>query len=661
MIISKLLKYRPEIDGLRALAVLSVLFYHVGLGFPGGFVGVDVFFVISGYLITSLLIKDMQEERFSFKQFYERRIRRIFPASFALIFITGVAGFFLLLPSDFISLAKSVVSQTIFGGNFYFWRNTNYFAESAELQPLLHTWSLAVEEQFYMVIPLLLWLIVKIIKNKLKSKLILILSFLFFTSLIFSIYTLRGIPAFTFYLLPTRAWEMLVGSLVSLIPIVPFLKKGYVREVLVFIGLSGMIIPCFLYTNDTLFPGLAAIPPCLGAGFFIIGTTHEENTSLPFTAKLFTWRPIIFIGLISYSLYLWHWPIIAFTNYWALEPNTLFQKILIVLFSFILAIASWRFIEIPFRKKTFLPRQKSIYRFAMATSGVLILFAGLVIFKEGFVFRFNKNVIAFDRAKSEALNHNRISKPVGLEEALAGDFPVFGDSSSKEISVLVWGDSHARSIIPAVIEASQGKNAIAIVWHSSTAPIVGYIPTDRFSEFSLKQKSASWADAVINQVRIKGIQNVILAARWSGYFNAIKEDTKNTPIAIENFNILLLLTIEEIKKAGAKVYILREVPNHKISVPKTLSKAEVFGTDIKKYQATQQSLAKQNAEFDLLQERIKTAGAEIIDVSNLLYDSENDVYMMSNDGEALYYDNHHLTFNGAHSLSIAFKHIFKGQ
>jgi peptidoglycan/LPS O-acetylase OafA/YrhL len=564
-----------------------------------------------------------------------------------------------LLPSDFISLAKSIVSQTFFGGNIYFWRNTNYFAESAEMQPLLHTWSLAVEEQFYMVIPLLLWLVVKKTKNKLKSKLTLILSFLFLMSLIFSIYTLKGMPAFTFYFLPTRAWEMLVGSLVSLIPIVPFLKKGYVREVLVFIGLSGMIIPCFLYTHDTLFPGLAAITPCLGAAFFIIGTAYKENIPLPFTAKLFTWRTIIFIGSISYSLYLWHWPIIAFTNYWALEPITLFQKILIVLFSFILAIASWRFIETPFRKKTFIPKRKRIYKYAMVASGVLILFAGLVIFKNGFVARFNKNVISYDRAKSEALHDNRISKPVGLEEALAGDFPVFGDTSSKEINVLIWGDSHARSIIPAVIEASQGENAVAVVWHSSTAPIVDYIPADRFSEFSLKQKSSAWADAVINQVRIKGIQNVILAARWSVYFNAMTEDTENTQMAIENFNTLLLLTIEKIQNSGAKVYILREVPNHKISVPKSLTKAEVFGTDIKKYQATQQSLAKQNAEFDLLQERIKKAGAKIIDVSNLLYDSENAVYMMSNEGEALYYDNNHLTFFGSRYLSEAFKPVFQ--
>jgi len=197
-VIIKKIIYRPEIDGLRALAVLSVLFYHVGLSFPGGFIGVDIFFVISGYLITSLLIKEMQEEHFSFTEFYERRIRRIFPASFALMFITGVAGFFLLLPSDFISLAKSIVSQTFFGGNIYFYRNTNYFAESAEMQPLLHTWPLAVEEQFYMVIPLLLWLVVKKTKNKLKSKLTLILSFLFLMSLIFSISTLKGMPAFTF-------------------------------------------------------------------------------------------------------------------------------------------------------------------------------------------------------------------------------------------------------------------------------------------------------------------------------------------------------------------------------------------------------------------------------------------------------------------------------
>jgi hypothetical protein len=294
----------------------------------------------------------------------------------------------------------------------------------------------------------------------------------------------------------------------------------------------------------------------------------------------------------------------------------------------------------------------------MLASFILILISVLIYWKDGFKNRFNKNVITYDRVKSEALPNNRISEPIGLEDALNGDFPVYGDTCSNELSALVWGDSHARSIIPAVIEASQGKNAVAAVWHSSTAPILDYIPIGGSAEFSLKEKSPAWADAVINQVKKKGIQNVILAARWSGYYNSITEVIEEPEIVIENFNILFLQTIEEIQKAGAKVYILREVPNHRISVPKALIKAEVLGSDITKYKATEESVDEQNKQFDLLKDRINVAGAEIIDVSKFLYEDSSNTYKMSHSSEALYYDNHHLTFYGAEYLSKAFQHIF---
>lgn len=658
MIIKKFI-YRPEIDGLRALAVLFVLFYHVGLSFPGGFIGVDIFFVISGFLITSLLIKEMQEERFSFAQFYERRIRRIFPASVALMLITGVAGFFLLLPSDFIGLAKSIFSQTIFGGNFYFWRNTNYFAESAELQPLLHTWSLAVEEQFYMFIPLLLWIIVAKTKKKLKSKLLITLIFILLASFILSIYTLRGMPAFTFYLLPTRAWELLIGSIVAFIPIIPFFKNRYVREALVLIGILCMVIPCFLYTHDTLFPGLAAIPPCLGAAFFIIGTSHEDNINLPLSAKVFTWRPIIFIGLISYSLYLWHWPIIAFSNYWALEDSTVHQKILIVLISFILAIASWRFIETPFRKKSFIPRRKRIYLFALVVSCLMILLSSYITWQNGLEYRFNEKIVAYDRVKSEALKDNRITPGSGLKEAQLGIFPKFGNIDGKRIDLLVWGDSHARCIIPAIEKAADSNYTVATAWYSNTAPLIDYIHPIGLDKFSLSDKNPEWSQSILSQVESNKIRNIILVARWSGFYNAVSYGKNNPKDAINELNDLILKTIARIQRAGARVFILREVPNHKTSVPKALIKKEYFGNDILKYHASKETLASQNKQFDLLEEKMIEAGAKIIDVSHLLFDKENQVYRMNCGGEALYYDNHHLTFFGARYLSEAFKHIFQ--
>ncbi|NRD23241.1 acyltransferase [Winogradskyella litoriviva] len=651
-------KYRPEIDGLRALAVLVVVFYHVGLGFPGGFIGVDIFFVISGYLITSLIVKELQENRFSFLNFYERRIRRIFPASATMVILTMVMGWFLLLPSDFKALGKSVISQTFFSSNIYFWRNTNYFAESAELQPLLHTWSLSVEEQFYMVVPLLLWALIKWAKISSRIKLITVLATAFFMSLALSIFLLPKMQAFTFYMLPTRAWELLIGSLVALLPIISLLKRQVVRELIVGIGLLGILLPCFLYTKETLFPGLLAIPPCLGTAFFILGASPKYNSPLPIAAKVFTWRPIIFIGLISYSLYLWHWPLIAFSNYWALEEFSILYKWSIVILSFILGIASWRFVETPFRKKTLAKNSKSLYAYAIIFS-MIFLICGFVLFiNKGFVNRFNETIIGYDNTKSEALHKNRITLPLTIENAKSGSFSRFGSSGSKQIDVIVWGDSHARSILPSVIKAAGEKNIVAAAWYSSTAPVLNNIPPNKYSEFSLGNESPEWAEAIITQVNRQQIPNVLLVARWSGYYKALYNQSNENPNAIENFNANLLKTVKTLDNLGVKVWVLREIPGHHISVPKALIKEELFGTDIDHYKCDKNNLLEQNKYFDALQSKLELNGAIVLDATELLFNKKEEYYRMELDGKALYYDDNHLSQAGARKISEIFDLLF---
>ena len=417
-----------------------------------------------------------------------------------------------------------------------------------------------------------------------------------------------------------------------------------------------MVLPCFLYTNETLFPGLAAIPPCLGAGLFIMGSTHFESVSLPLTAKIFTWRPLVFIGLISYSLYLWHWPILAFYKYWALDEITLVHQWLIVLLSIILAVASWRYIETPFRKKSLIASQNRLFKYTVAISLILFVFGFSMIYKEGFKERFQDDVLAYDRAKLEALQENRISLPINLHDAVDGKIPIFGENKTGKIDVLVWGDSHARSIVPGVIKAAKAtKGTISTAWHSSTAPIVDYIPAEKFANFSLKEESPAWAKAIISYVKEKQIKHVILAARWSGYYSATHESKSGD----YNINELLIKTINELKRAGALVWIIKEVPSHSISVPKALIKEAIWGNDISGFQGTRGILNNNNKEFDQVENKLIKAGARIIDLSDLLYDQTTRKFMMSYGGEALYYDNHHLTFFGASYLSEAFKPIFQ--
>lgn len=650
--------YRPEIDGLRALAVLAVVFFHVGLGFPGGYIGVDIFFVISGFLITSLIIKELQEDRFSFLNFYGRRIRRIFPASAVMVLVTVIMGWFLLLPSDFIGLGKSVISQTFFSSNIYFWRNTNYFAESAELQPLLHTWSLAVEEQFYMIVPLVLWGLISWAKINSRLKLVTVLAIGFFASLILSVVALPKVPVFTFYMLPTRAWELLIGSLVALAPIIPVLKSRGLRELIVVLGVLGMVLPCFLYTKDTLFPGLYAIPPCLGAALFILGASPKYDTTLPIMAKIFTWRPIIFIGLISYSLYLWHWPLVAFSNYWALEEFSLGYKWGIVLLSMVLAILSWRYVETPFRKKTLAKTSKALYRYALVVSVLFIALGSLMYLNNGFKTRFSEKVITYDSAKSEALVENLISASLSLEKAEEGNFKKFGPTDSNKIDVLVWGDSHARTILPAILKAADNSHVVASAWFPSTAPVLNNVPSLKYHRYSQLNQSPAWNNAILKQVKLKKIPNVVLAAHWSSNYEGLIKGGGNSPNKIKAFNANLIETIQSLNENGTKVWVLREVPNHEVSVPKALIKQELFGVDIHKYQCNKERLEKRNFYFDSLVEEMKAAGATIIDGSELLYNESTHTYQMNINEFPLYSDSNHLTNAGAMVMAPIFEPIF---
>ncbi len=655
MSLIKSFKYRPEVDGLRAVAVLAVVFFHTGLGVPGGYIGVDVFFVISGYLITSLIVKDLQLGRFSMLDFWERRARRILPAAVVLVLVTVVAGWFLLLPSDLANLAKSAASQTIFAANFYFWRNTNYFAGPADEQALLHTWSLAVEEQYYMFVPLLLVLLFKLVTTRRRAVFLSVIGGGLVLSFIFSILSLPRFPAATFYLLPTRSWELLCGSLIALVPAAAIPKSPAFRELMSGIGLTGILLPCFLYTKETPFPGLAAVPPCLGAALFILGSTPQSETRLPRIAQLIALRPIVFIGLISYSLYLWHWPLVAFSHYWALADFSLTYRLGLLLASFVLGIMSWHFVETPFRTRKLGASRSKMFAYAGAGMVAIAGVGVCLILKNGFPERFSDRINAFDQVKVEAQHSSRIADPLTLEDALNGDFVRLGAAESDGVQCLVWGDSHARSILPAIIAAAEVAGAAVIpAWHSSTPPVLNYIPSSRFS---LGEDSPLYAEAIINYVEKSGVPSVILVARWSGYFRDEAELLAAAAPLRVHFNDALIKTVHRLRVANVAVWILREVPNHLVSVPKALAKHALFDTDLSQWKCSAESYQQQNAPFDALSAALRLAGAQIIDVSGLLED--DDGYAMQTDGIPLYYDSDHLSKGSSDLLAPAFEAIFE--
>ncbi len=362
------MKYRSEIDGLRTVAVLPVILFHAGFEtFSGGFVGVDVFFVLSGYLITTLIAAEMAEGRFSIRRFYERRARRILPALYFVMLVTLPIAFHLMLPDEFASFCHAFLSVIFFGSNIYFWRTTDYFARAAEENPLLHTWSLGVEEQFYIFFPLILLLLWRLGRRSVFWG----VAALTLGSLALSEVAWRVAPVPNFFLLPTRAWELGLGALAALWLREPgrIAPPPRVADALALIGLAMVLGSVFLYSPATPFPSVYALLPTVGTVLVVL----YGRPGAP-AGWLLSLRPMVFLGLISYSAYLWHQPLLAFARLSSFGPPSPALMLGLSALSIVLAALSWRFVEQPFRNRTRMPAA-TIWRASLAGSLALIALA----------------------------------------------------------------------------------------------------------------------------------------------------------------------------------------------------------------------------------------------------------------------------------------------
>ena len=377
-------KHRLDIDGLRAVAVLPVLAYHVGIhSVPGGFIGVDIFFVISGFLITQVLLQDIDGGRFSLIRFYERRVRRILPALLVVAAVTFFVCAKYSLPSEFIDFSKSLIAAALSASNIYFWQTGGYFTAPALSKPLLHTWSLAVEEQFYIFWPLCLWLGATVMKRHLLGATVVVIAL----SLLVSAYGAFSNPEATFYLVHTRAWELLLGGTLALgafpTPLGPLARNLLSACGLILIAVSALTIHA-----EMPFPGLLALPPCLGA--FLVILAGRDGTSV--AGRVLSWRPIVFIGLISYSLYLWHWPLTVFQQNYALlitGGSDKVRKLTIIACSIACGALSWRLVEQPFRFGPWRPTRPTLFRLAAAATGVVVLLGAIGWGENGFPSRYS--------------------------------------------------------------------------------------------------------------------------------------------------------------------------------------------------------------------------------------------------------------------------------
>ena len=343
--------YRKEIDGLRAIAVFSVVFFHAGFSFfAGGFIGVDVFFVISGYLITNIILKEIINNKFSIKKFYERRARRILPALFLVMIISIPLAIIFLTRAELSSFFKSLVATSIFLSNMYFWREAPYFHAEAEFKPLLHTWSLSIEEQFYILFPIILILLWKLKKELIIFFLILV----FISSLLLAEWASKTYPNANFYFIFTRAWELAIGSIIAYYNI--YAKNinfsTISNEFFSFFGLAAILISIFFYSEQSFFPSFQALVPTLGTALIIFFANKKT-----LIGKILSNKLLVGVGLISYSFYLWHQPLFAFAKAYNVNIN-LTNKMIIILLSLVLSFFSWRFIEKIFRDKNIISSKK---------------------------------------------------------------------------------------------------------------------------------------------------------------------------------------------------------------------------------------------------------------------------------------------------------------
>ena len=622
-------KYRSDIDGLRAVAVLAVLFYHAQLGCPGGFVGVDVFFVISGYLITSLIADELANGTFSLIHFWERRIRRILPAVLAMTLGVFIAASLWFLPGDFASVCKSIAYQAVLAANFFFWQQSGYFAPGVETQPLLHTWSLAVEEQFYLLFPALLIILARYGKKVFVAGILAVaaLSFAESTTADYSPDALKT----AFFLLPGRAWELLLGALLATGRGRIFLSRA-TREILGWLGLALILWPIFFYSTTTRFPGMGALPPCLGAALVIFSSEAKLST----VGSILSLRPIVFIGLISYSLYLWHWPLLAFAKYSSKDQIAAMVRVGLLAASFSLAVISWQWIEKPFRQRRIFKRRRDIFGFA-GLMLVMLLSLGLALDKSP--ARRLGNLTAHTSGRLNRLQARFAVAEKNWEQHLL-NFNVAG--TNPPAKVVIWGDSHALAMAPVIAMLCQEKNvSVMAATHDGTPPVLWGSHPDN----SVK-RAALFSEAVFQYLTHTRPARVVLTARWETY------------VGSDNFKSNLLATVRALLDLGIKVYVVKDVPYPGYDAPRfTALTAQQHG-DISQLGITQKTYEGRNRELAPVFDQLTRLGVPVLDPAPYFLNG-NGLYGVAQDGEILYTDGDHLSVSGAILLTPLFETSFR--
>ncbi|WP_321448638.1 acyltransferase family protein [uncultured Cohaesibacter sp.] len=638
------MQYRPEIDGIRAIAVLSVVVFHSGLGLlKGGFLGVDLFFVISGFLITRILINDLESGNFSIITFYERRIRRILPALFVTLALSFMAAWYLMSPIHMEGFSRSLVAVATFCSNILFWQESGYFDTAAELRPLLHTWSLAVEEQFYIFFPLFLMIAWRFGKKATLS----LLALAFVVSLAIAHWGVMNKPVAAFYLMPTRAWELLVGVFAAFMA--QHMEKRQIsqpllmRNLLSGIGLVAVVGSILFFDPQTAIPSFPALVPTIGTALLILFATKGTLVN-----RLLRIRILVVIGLISYSAYLFHQPLLAFARYRSLHELSSAVSVFLCVSTFVWAYLSWRYIEQPFRNRKVVVR-RAVFPLGAAATAMLIV-SGVWNIRNDGVNANNDTTIA-SASIYDACHFHHQATNLSMDYCRASlDF--------NKYYVLV-GDSHAMAFFVELKKtlAHEGYGLIAFT-KNTLYPIAG---TYREGMPDSESRMAFLDSAYDFAMHDPHVEGVYVAARWASHIeggafkrpDGLMDDHpfSHTRIAgssetgLTSQPDLLAYSAQFLAKVAnyRPVTLFGPVPEVGVDVPRAL----LLDRSVLNYPVSWYDDREKNALELLRMARNESPNISIVDVRNVFCRNDAGVCIQEQNGHSLYVDDDHVSLTGA--------------
>lgn len=611
--------YRPDIDGLRGVAVLSVVLYHYGATWlPGGFTGVDVFFVISGYIITFHSLNRIDLGTFTIRDFYRRRIKRIAPPLMLTVSAVLIFGWLYSTPFEYAELAKSAAAAALGFGNLYFYRNTDYFDQAAETQPLLHTWSLGVEEQFYFVWPLLLWLGLPLaagrsrFRNALAAAVIL--------GFFYAVWLTYEDPKTAFYLPHPRAWELGLGALIAFLPKISSYKLS---ETLSAIGLVMVACSLLVVREQYPFPGLNAAYACVGAALLVWPKDHAPTCS-----RLLSLPALQKVGLISYGLYLWHWPLIVFYRQLTLEQKPGFAQVVGLLLACVaISYLSYRFIERPI-----ILSKRRIARYLTALAGTLVMTSLLIYHWQGVPARLSDTVLAYsaganDYSQRRPACHRTDEFNPPLEQSC-----LYGDQTATP-AFAMWGDSHGVELAEAIGERlAPRQGAILGMTYSSCPPALNFkAPLQKGCE-AFTEKTI---DLLVNS---ESIQTIFLAAYYEFYLNSPAERA---------FLNGLTEAITALAASGKKIIIIASNPELPgVSIPQSAARLAMIGK-VDRLSVTMREHRAYSATARSLIESLAASHSNIIIFDPALALCHGGRCPLVANGKPLLFDDNHLSRAGA--------------